>query len=224
MPYYIDLSKITLNKFKDNLKSGYLLPSQQILKEDIDKKFKALKSQNIENMHQLQQALKTKGKIDNFSSSSGLSVDYLTVLRRMVNSYHPQPRKLKDFTCLSAETKNKLENMNIKTTPQLFEKVALKEDRNKLKAELYIGDDEALILAKISDVSRLRYVNPAFATLLINSKYDTVEKIKTADYNELYHELITLNGNKKYYKGRINLKDMDFLVNDTNNVSLDVEY
>lgn len=224
MPYYIDLNKITLDEFKDNLKSGYLLPSQQILKEDVDEKFKALKSQNIENMHQLQQALKTKGKINDFSSSSGLSVDYLTVLRRMVNSYHPQPRKLKDFTCLSAETKNKLENIGIKTTPQLFEKVTFKADREKLRTELGISDDEALLLAKISDVSRLRYVNPAFATLLVNSKYDTVEKIKAADFNELYHDLITLNENKRYYKGRINLKDMDFLVNDTTNISLDVEY
>lgn len=224
MSYYIDLSKITLDKFKDILNSGYLLPSQQILKEDIDDKFFALKSQNIENVYQLQQALKTKGKINDFSRSSSLSIDYLIVLRRMVNSYHPQPRKIKDFTGLSAETKDKLENMGIKTTPQLFEKMALKEDRENLRIELGISDDEALVLAKISDVSRLRYVNPSFATLLVNSRYDTVEKIKIADSNELYQELVTLNENKKYYKGRINLKDMGFLVNDTSNVSLDVEY
>jgi len=63
MGYYIDLSKMSLNEFKENLKSRNLLPSQQILKKDIDKNFNVIKKQNIENLHQLQQALKTKKKL-----------------------------------------------------------------------------------------------------------------------------------------------------------------
>lgn len=224
MGYYIDLSRITLNEFKKKLKSTDLLPSQQIIKEDIDDKFQVLQSQNIENMHQLQQALKNKGNVNEFSNLTGLSVDYLTILRREVNSYHPRPRKIKDFTCLSSETRNKLENMGIKTTPQLYEKVSDKTGQDALKKELDIGDEEVLFLAKLCDVSRLRYVNPNFACLLINSDYDTVEKIKNAEFNELYQELIRANETNKYYKGRINLKDMKFLVNETINHSLDIKY
>ena len=42
--------------------------------------------------------------------------------------------------------------------------------------ELGFDEEEALFLAKIYDFSRLRYVNPSFATLLLNSNYDTRKK------------------------------------------------
>lgn len=228
MGYYIDLSNVSLNAFKNKLKSSRLLPSQMILLEDIDRKFETFEAHGIRNMYELQQVLKNKDKINVFSKLTSLPVDYLTVLRREVNSYHPQARKLKDFTVLSSKTKKMLEEMGIKTTLQLYDKVASKTDRNNLKNEWGVDDLELLILAKLCDVSRLRYVNPAFATLLVNSNYDTVEKIKNADFNEVYEDLILVNGNKKFYKGRINLKDMEFLINDINHfqftVSLDVEY
>lgn len=224
MGYYIDFSKITLDKFKMMLESTYLLPSQQILKDKMDSRFEVIKSQDINNLEQLKQALKNKNKINSFSKETSLPVDYLTVLRRVINSYHPTPRKIKDFIELSKETKDKLENIGIKTTPQLYDKLAAKVDRNTLKKELDVDDEEILLLAKLADVSRLRYVNPAFATLLVNSDYDTVSNIRNADYQELYKELVRINEDKKFYKGRINLKDMKFLVNDTEHLSLDVEY
>lgn len=224
MGYYIDFSKITLDKFKMMLESTYLLPSQQILKDKMDSRFEVIKSQDINNLEQLKQALKNKNKINSFSKETSLPVDYLTVLRRVINSYHPTPRKIKDFIELSKETKDKLENIGIKTTPQLYDKLAAKVDRNTMKKELDVDDEEILLLAKLADVSRLRYVNPAFATLLVNSDYDTVSNIRNADYQELYKELVRINEDKKFYKGRINLKDMKFLVNDTEHLSLDVEY
>lgn len=224
MGYYIDFSKITLDKFKMMLESTYLLPSQQILKDKMDSRFEVIKSQDINNLEQLKQALKNKNKINSFSKETSLPVDYLTVLRRVIKSYHPTPRKIKDFIELSKETKDKLENIGIKTTPQLYDKLAAKVDRNTLKKELDVDDEEILLLAKLADVSRLRYVNPAFATLLVNSDYDTVSNIRNADYQELYKELVRINEDKKFYKGRINLKDMKFLVNDTEHLSLDVEY
>lgn len=228
MGYYIDLSNIPLDELKDKLKSSRLLPSQMILIDDIDRKFETLKAHGMENMFVLQLALKNKDKVNSFSKQTSLPVDYLTVLRREVNSYHPQARKLKDFAVLSSKTKKMLEDMGIKTTPQLYDKVVTKADRNNLKNELDVDDREMLILVKLCDVSRLRYVNPGFASLLVNSNYDTVEKIKNADFNELYENLMRVNENKKFYKGRINLKDMEFLVNDIKHVpftvSLDVEY
>ena len=224
MGYYIDFSKITLDEFRGMLESTYLLPSQQIIAEDINERFKVLKTHGINNMQQLQQALKSKNDVNRFSEQTSLPVDYLTVLRRVVNSYHPQPRMIKDYAVLSREIIDKLERMGIKTTPQLYDKVVVKADRNVLKKELDINDDEVLLLAKLADVSRLRYVNPAFATLLVNSDYDTVIKIKNGDYQDLYEQLVRLNEDQRFYRGRINLKDIKFLVNDTEYVSMDMEY
>lgn len=223
MGYYIDFNRITLEEFQKMLESTYLLPSQQIIAEDISERFQVLQAHGINNMQQLQQALKNKNAVNSFSKKTSLPVDYLTVLRRMVNSYHPQPRMIKDYTVLNREIIAKLERMGIKTTPQLYDKVAAKADRNVLKKELDINDAEALLLARMADISRIRYVNPAFASLLLNSDYDTVIKIRNADYQELYEQLVRLNEERRYYKGRINLKDMEFLINDTDYIPLDIE-
>lgn len=224
MGYYIDLSRISLDAFKNKLALADLLPSQKILKEQIDERFYAISDQQIENLDQLQQALSTKSKVEHFAKTTGLPADYLTVLRREINSYHPQPRKIKDFSCLSAETKERLEKKGIRTTVELYDRIATKSDRNALMNELKISEEESLLLAKLTDVSRLRYVNQDFATLLVNSDYDTVEKIKQADHQSLYENLTKINGEKRYFKGRINLSDMKFLIKDAATLSLDIMY
>lgn len=224
MGYYIDLSKISLDEFKSKLETSYLLPSQQILKDKINENFEKIKNTGIQSMQQLQQVLKTKERVNDFAKLTSLEVDYLTVLRRTVNSYHPEARKIKEFTCINEKTKKSLENIGIKTTLDLYDKIINIEERNKLKDELNIGNEEALLLAKITDVCRLRYVNHTFATLLVNSEYNTVEKIKKADYKEMYNDLMRLNQEKKIFNGKIGLNDMKFLVNDTTNISIDIEY
>jgi hypothetical protein len=95
--YYLDLGKFSLKKLKGLLKSTRLLPSQQILQEKIDERFACLEGNGIENLEQLQKALKTKSAVQSFAEATGLPPDYLTILRREVNSYLPKPVDLKDF-------------------------------------------------------------------------------------------------------------------------------
>ena len=97
MAYYRDLTKISINDYKEILHSGDLLPSWQVLKEDIDKNMDIIKCQKIQNLEELKTALKDKAKVEIFSEQSGLSVDYLMVLRRVINGYHPKPNRIKDF-------------------------------------------------------------------------------------------------------------------------------
>jgi hypothetical protein len=224
MGYYIDLSKISLDDLKDKITSSDLLPSQQILKKGIDDKFKVLKSIDIKNMDELNRKLKNKKNIKELSNDTSIKTDYLTILRRYVNSFHPPPRKIGDFPSLSHLTVDKLEKMGINTTPQLYDKLVTKELRNNLKTELGVADEEILILTKLADVSRLKYVSPIYATLIVYSDYDTVQKIRNADYNDLHNQLVKINKEKNLYKGRINLKDIKYLVNETDYVTLDVEY
>jgi hypothetical protein len=224
MGYYIDLSKISLDDLKDKITSSDLLPSQQILKKGIDDKFKVLKSIDIKNMDELNRKLKNKKNIKELSNDTSIKTDYLTILRRYVNSFHPPPRKIGDFPSLSHLTVDKLEKMGITTTPQLYDKLVTKELRNNLKTELGVADEEILILTKLADVSRLKYVSPIYATLIVYSDYDTVQKIRNADYNDLHNQLVKINKEKNLYKGRINLKDIKYLVNETDYVTLDVEY
>ena len=58
--YYLDLSNFSLQKLKHRIKTTRLLPSQQILLENIDQRFSSLEECGINNLHQLQTALKSK--------------------------------------------------------------------------------------------------------------------------------------------------------------------
>jgi hypothetical protein len=63
MGYYIDLKNISLDEYKEILKSADLLPSRMVLKENIDDIFDAINTQKIENVDELQTALKNKNKL-----------------------------------------------------------------------------------------------------------------------------------------------------------------
>ncbi|MCK4732829.1 MAG: hypothetical protein KAT65_10280, partial [Methanophagales archaeon] len=69
-----------------------------------------------------------------------------------------------------------------------------------------------------------RWVNHTFAYVLLEAKYDTVEKVANADYKELYETIKQLNDERELYKGHIGLHDMKLCVEAAKDVSLDIEY
>ena len=76
MGYYIDLTKISLDKLKEKLKTEDLLPSQQILKKNIDERFEIIKSQNLKTMSDLKSTLKTKKEVKQFSLKTSLPENF----------------------------------------------------------------------------------------------------------------------------------------------------
>ena len=95
--YSIDLSNFSLERFKELTENKEMLPSRKILQEKLEERFAILKSQNISNLKELVDGLKTKGKIEAFSKQTKLPIDYLTIIKREANSYVSLPVKLKDF-------------------------------------------------------------------------------------------------------------------------------
>jgi hypothetical protein len=87
------------------------------------------------------------------------------------------------------------------------------EDRNELVKRYQIEYDDILELTRLTDVARLKYVGPKFARLLIESGYDTVEKIADSENDELYHALIRINEEKGIYKGKFGIEDLQSWVN-----------
>ncbi|MCG8309611.1 MAG: DUF4332 domain-containing protein [Cytophagales bacterium] len=224
MDYYIDLKRKSISSFKIKLRNSRLLPSQKVLEDHLDEGFETLENLGLKNLYDIWQALKTKDKLQKFSEESGLPTDYLTVLRREVNSYHPQPRKINDFSCIKPEIKTEIGKMKIKSTVQLYDRVATREARAKLVEDLAIGPEDVLLLARLTDFCRMRYVNADFATLMVHSDYDTIDKIKGADYKELHSHLTQVNSEKNYFRGKIALNDMKLFIRDANYISSAVEF
>ena len=224
MGYYIDLKNISIDKYAEILKAADLLPSRMILKNNIDDTFNIIKNQKVQNVDELQKALKNKNKLQDFSKLSGIQEDYLKILIREVNSYHQKPNRIKDFPEISEEVVLKLEKLGIKNTLQIFDKVLTQKNRNKISSQSGISEHEVLKLTKLTDLSRIRWVNHTFAFVLLEAGYDTVEKVANADYKELYEKVKKLNEERNLYKGHIGLHDMKLCVEAAQDVSLEIEY
>ena len=187
------------------------------------KKFDAIKAQGLEDVNAMFAVLKNKAKLLELSRTTGIDDKYLSVLKREASAYHLKLIKISDFTMISDFTKKKLEVMGIKNTVQFIGQGNTKSKRLEIAQRTGISTEEIELLAKLCDLSRLRYVNVAFAELLSRSRYDTVAKVKSADYIKLYEELSALNEGKKYYTGHLGKNDMEYLVRDKAYADVDIE-
>ncbi len=224
MGYYIDLKKISVDRYKEILKSADLLPSWMILKENIEENLDTVKKQGIQNLDELQKALKTKSKLQEFSRKSGLPENYLTILRRVLNGYQPKPNRIKDFPNVPTEIAVKLESFGIKNTLQLYPEILSKEKKKRLSDRTGIDQKEVLKLAKLTDLSRIRWVNHTFAYVLLEAGFDTANKVAKADFQKLYETVKQLNTERKIYNAHIGAHDMKLCVEAAKGLDFEVEY
>jgi hypothetical protein len=222
--YHLDLSTFSLAKLKKQLKRSRLLPSQQILQESIEERFACLEQHGIENLEQLQRALKTKSAIQSFAEVTGLPVDYLTILRREVNSSQPKPIDLKDFPGIDSGDIGKLQAIGIKNTEQLFPYVLTPQNRDELAQRTQIAVEDIMELTRLTDVARAKWVGPKFARLLIESAYNTVRKIAQSNAEELYFDLVRVNKERGIYQGKFGAEDMRQWIDSVQDVPQVIQY
>ena len=224
MGYSVDLKSISIDKYKEILKTAELIPSWKILEKDIDKNLNIIKKYNIKNLDELLKAFKDKDKIQEFSKQSGLPENYLGVLKRVVNGYRRKPNRIKDFPCITEDAVRKLEILGIHNTLKLYEEVLTAKKRNELSRKTRIGGSEIMMLTKLTDLSRIRWVNHTFAYVLLEAGYDTAEKVANADYRELYETVKQLNEEKEIYNAHIGVRDMKMCVEAAKGLDFEIEY
>lgn len=222
--YHLDLKKISLKKYKAELAQSELLPSRKILQDELDKRFENLENHEIKNLDELLQTLKTPEKIKKFSDTTGLPLEYLQILKREVASYLPKPVKIADFPSVKKTVSVKLDELGINNTRQLFSLVKDEKSRKNLSQETGIPYNTILELTKLCDVCRIRWVGANFARLLVDSEYDTLEKITNADYQILYKKLVQINKEKKYFKGMFGANDMKLCILAAKSVPIIINY
>ncbi|KAA3646722.1 MAG: DUF4332 domain-containing protein [Chloroflexi bacterium] len=224
MGYYIDLEAISIGQYKNILAAADLIPSRMLLKEDIEKHFDAIAGQNVENVEELRKILNNKAKLQAFAKESGVPEEYLTVLIREVRGYRQKPNKIKDFPNIREDVVQRLEAQGIKNTLQLFDRVLTPQSRQDLSSQTGIEGAEITRLTKLTDLSRIRWVNHTFAYVLLEAGYENAEEVARADHQQLYEDIKQLNAEREIYKGHIGLHDMQRCVEDAKDVSPDIEY
>lgn len=210
--YYIDFNAVGLSELEEELEHASLIPSRKILQEDLHHRFAALRQQGLSNLNELMTAVKTPEKLEHLANRTGISVEYLTILKREIASSQPKPVSLDEFPGVSEEAVRQLSVLGMKNTLQLFEAVRTKSKRESLCEKTGIPYQEILELSKLTDLVRIKWVGANFARLLADSGCDTAEKTSHADYREIYQRLMEINGDKKYFKGKFGENDMKLCV------------
>ncbi len=223
MGYYIDYSTITIDEYMEKLKYKSLIPSQIILKEGLEEKFSCIKGLGFKNVLELEKALKNKQKLLELAQAPCLSEQYLSALLREIKGRQSKPRKLADFAHICNDTLTKLQQLGIKTTAHLYDKVISEKSRKEFAQRTNIPYADILELAQLTDLTRIQWVNTTFARVLYEAGYNTIEKVSGADYEVLYKEIKKLNEERHLYKGNIGLNDMKICVEAAKEVKQEME-
>jgi hypothetical protein len=168
-----------------------MIPSRVILKDEIEDRFALLEQNGISNLKALLGALSTKSKIEIFSKTTGLSTDYLTILKREVNSLLPNPARLRDLPGIDDGGVAALEHAGIRNTKQLFQSAVAVADIEELSRSTGISIDVLHELLSLSDLVRLYGVGPAFARMIYDVGITSVKdfvKCSAEDFIEIYEK------------------------------------
>jgi hypothetical protein len=189
--YQIDLDKYSLQRFKKSLQTRNLIPSRSSLKDELDVRFKILEDRGITNLKDLTDMLKTKIKVEQFSQETGLSIEYLTLLNREAKSYLSKPIQLNKFSDIQTKYLERLDEVGIRNTKQLFIEAQNKNQRERLSKETDIPLEVLNELMGLSDLSRIYGVGPVFARMLYDVGIKSVKEFieNTAeDFIRIYEE------------------------------------
>lgn len=205
--YYINFKEFSLDKFKYILETDEILPARLILKEDIDERFDLLVSMGIDNLDDLIAVLRTKKKVETFSQRSGLSIEYLGILRREARSYIPKPVVLGEIPKVNVEDIEKLAAIGITHSKHLFERGKTKEDREALSVATGVSMESLLELVQLSDLARVRGIGASFTKLFYATGANTIENLSKWDPEALFQRAHEVNKEKSVTKVVPPLKD-----------------
>lgn len=211
MPYYIDDGKATLDDLLKRMKETDLVPSRSVLLDNIDENFSKLKLNGIITLADFRKSVKNAKGIGLLAESTAIGMEYLTLLRREVESYFPKAFPLTDFNWLDKRQIDQLESMGYKNTVLLYEALEASSIRNKVHSGLF---DDSFIdeISCLVDLTRIQWVNPVTARMLFDAGYKNAESVAAANAEELCTALEEANGKNHYSKINIGLRDIRRLI------------
>ncbi|BCY17513.1 hypothetical protein hrd7_13620 [Leptolinea sp. HRD-7] len=213
MRYCFTAEAISLTALKERILSTDLVPSREPIKTGLDDVLAKLNELGIQNLAVLRKELKDNSRLFAIAEQTGIDKDHLALLRREVESWYPKPFSLKDFDWIPAEETAKLEEAGVKTTADLFE--------NPEKAQAAgIQPDLMEHLLKCADLTRIQWVSPLTARMLIEAGYSAPADVASADPEDLDQGMQAVNTENAWFKGRIGLRDIKRLIDAARYVSL----
>jgi len=212
MAFHIDAEKIVLDDLRKRIEATDLVPSRACLKESIKEKVEALERQDITTLAALRYALKNTKRLAELAEATDIEPQYLILLRREIESYFPKPAPLKDFDWMPGDEIMKLEQNGVRNAAILHERTSHTEKQSELMNSTGVDAATLEILAQLADLTRVQWVSPTVARMLIEAGYHSPAEVAAADANELYEALASVNADGRFFKGTIGLRDIKRLI------------
>lgn len=219
MPYYIDAERVSLDDLRTRIQETDLVPSRRSLLEEIDGTFLRLKSHGFTTLADLRKSLKNPKNIPALSGETGIDAAYLTLLRREVEGYFPKPYPAGAFDWFQKTDLEKLEGLGLKNTVLLYETLASSGKREEVAVALGVDADVIDALYVLAGLTRVQWVSPIAARMLVSAGYKDPEAVSGADPERLCSDLNRVNREQGYFKGTIGLRDVRRLVKAASYVS-----
>ena len=185
MKYDLDLSKMTIEEYKIFLKNQYLIPSRQILHENIDENFQVFKNCGFKSILDLKQAISTTAKIDKLAKETKISTEYLNILRRELGTFDKRGIPFKDFLIIDNDTISKLNEKEIKNTKDFYEYYFKVNNEEKLSEELNISVEIIQCLVSLANLVRINGIAALGALAFYDAGYRTLKDITNSSKEEI---------------------------------------
>ena len=208
MKYHPDDVKIGLQDLFRRITESDLVPGRIPLLEGIDEKFHLLRKADVKNAQDLRLRLKTPKSIAALSKQTGIDEHYLSLLRREIESCFPRPYPLKNFDWLSERDLNKLEAKGCKNSKDIFNALSSLKKRETLARELDIAPFFLETLFRLAVLTRIQWVSPRFAQMLLSAGYGSSQDIARANAETLSAALDEADKDKRLFKGKIGIRDV----------------
>ncbi len=211
MEYTLDLKNISLQFYKEILRNQNLLPGRRMLHVDLDARFSAIQCTGIATVFELKSALSTPGKLNGFAEKTGLSEEYLIILRREVGSLEQKPVPLDNFPGINAGVIELLNRSGIKTSKDYYD-FYIDSSGFAADGSINIPQDLADELYALSNLVRINGVGTVAASTFFEAGYKTINDIANAQAKEMLEKVTAVNTVKQYYKANLGVKDMQFCI------------
>src|SRR5512138_1513858 len=212
MAYHIDAESISLGDLQKRIEATDLVPSRAFLLDKLGPKMKALEQHGISTLACLRDELKTTKRLEAVATATGIDVQYLTLLRREIEGYFPKPFALKSFDWLPGSEIAKLEQSGIKDTAALYEATDTRQKKTALAKSTGVDGTIIETLTQLADLTRVQWVSPTAARMVIESGCKSAAELARADAGELDEAFLRVNAGNRLFKGRIGLRDIKRLI------------
>ncbi len=223
MSFSIDFKKVTLEEYKKDIRKKSFIPSRQILQDRVDIHFNAFKKAKINNLEELVITINNKKLKTELLKDNNISNEYLTILLRELKSIQSKPLKLSEFNWIPNTIINKFVKIGISNTKIVYERLGKSKERKQFSKTIGIAEKDIIELLKLSDLTRIQWVNSTFSHVLFAAGFDTVEKVSNANYEDLYNKVTSRNEEMKLYKGKIGLNDMKLCIEAAKSIDAEIE-